>query len=142
LQNAKFKDLTPIMQRYRIAALYIFGSRSGEAAALLAGGKEPDGQGKSDIDVGVLPLRGVRLTPKEKVRLTLALEDLFQARRIDLVALPETDPFLAANIIRGERLYCANDDEIDEYELYVLRRAGDLIPLEEERIRLILGQSQ
>jgi uncharacterized protein len=87
----------------------------------------------SDIDVGVLPRQGVKMGPREKVRLTMELEDLLRVKNVDLVVLPEADPFLAANIIRGERMYCE-----DEYVLYVLRRAGDLIPLEEERIRLIM----
>jgi hypothetical protein len=60
--------------------------------------------------------------------------------RVDLVSLPDADPFLAANIIRGERLF-ANDSYLaDEYDLYILRRAGDLIPLERERQSLILGE--
>jgi hypothetical protein len=52
--------------------------------------------------------------------------------------LDEADPFLAANIIRGERLFAANSDSADEYDLYVLRRAGDFVPLERERIAMIL----
>lgn len=60
---------------------------------------------------------------------------------MDLIVLPEADPFLAANIIRGERLYCSDAYLADEYELYILRRAGDLIPLERERIALIMGDT-
>jgi uncharacterized protein len=57
---------------------------------------------------------------------------------VDLVVIPEVDPFLAANIVRGERLYCKDIYEADEYDLYILRRAGDLIPFERERISLIM----
>jgi len=57
-----------------------------------------------------------------------------------LVNLPEADPFLAANIIRGERLFSKDTYLADEYDLYILRRAGDLIPLERERIALIMGE--
>jgi len=60
--------------------------------------------------------------------------------RIDLVVLPEADPFLAANIIRGERLFPHDANAADEYELYILRRAGDLAPLERERQSLIQGK--
>lgn len=75
--------------------------------------------------------------------MTQALEDLFGLPRIDLVVLPEADPFLAANIIRGERLFADDAYLADEYDLYVLRRAGDLAPLERERQALILqGKSQ
>jgi hypothetical protein len=91
--------------------------------------------------VGVLPLEGVKMEPREKVRLTMDLEDLLRVRKVDLVVLPEADPFLAANVIRGERIYCEDEYAADEYGLYILRRAGDLIPLEEERIRLIMGEN-
>ncbi len=36
--------------------------------------------------------------------IAIELEEIFQAGRVDLAALPEADPFLAANVIRGERL--------------------------------------
>ena len=61
---------------------------------------------------------------------------------MDLVVLSEADPFLAAEIIRGERIFDRDSLEADEYELYVLRRAGDLAPLERERMALILGESR
>jgi len=32
----------------------------------------------------------------------MALEELFQTDRVDLVILPEADPYLALDIIRGE----------------------------------------
>jgi hypothetical protein len=57
-----------------------------------------------------------------------------------VVCLQEADPFLAANVVRGERLYARDEYEADEYDLYVLRRAGDLAPLERERIALILRE--
>jgi len=69
----------------------------------------------------------------------MSLEDLFSVTKIDVVFIPEVDAFLAANIIRGERVYCKDEYEGDEYELYVLRRAGDLAPFERERIALIMG---
>lgn len=61
---------------------------------------------------------------------------------VDLVVLPEADPFLAAEIIRGERVFSRDEYEADEYDLYVLRRAGDLIPLERERMALIMQGQQ
>jgi len=67
-----------------------------------------------------------------------ALEDFFNCSRIDLVVLEDADRFVAAEVIKGERLYAQDDYEADEYDLFVLRRAGDLIPLERERLDLIL----
>jgi len=92
------------------------------------------------VDIGVLPRQGATLSPRQKVELTMEFEDLFHADRVDMIVLPEADPFLAVSIIQGERIYCADTLVADEYELYVLRRAGDLIPLERERMRLILGE--
>jgi hypothetical protein len=59
---------------------------------------------------------------------------------VDLVVLGEADPFVAAEVIRGERLYAHDEYTADEYDLYVLRRAGDLAPLERERIALVLQE--
>ena len=72
----------------------------------------------------------------------MELEDLFSVKRVDLVIIPEADPFLAANIIRGERIFCQDDYRADEYDLYILRRAGDLAPLERERQSIIMKKSQ
>jgi hypothetical protein len=76
----------------------------------------------------------------EKVRLAVALEGLLRCQRVDLVVLDEADPFVAAEVIRGERLYAHDEYAADEYDLYVLRRAGDLAPLEWERMALVLGE--
>ena len=40
-----------------------------------------------------------------KVSLALEVEELFNVPRVDLSILQEVDAFLAANIIRGERIY-------------------------------------
>jgi predicted nucleotidyltransferase len=91
----------------------------------------------SDVDIGVKPKRGKSFSVREKSEIAVALEDILLVHRIDLVVLPEADPFLAANIIRGERLFSHDANAADEYELYILRRAGDLAPLERERQSLI-----
>ena len=96
----------------------------------------------SDVDIGVKVVSGEKFSVTEKVNLALTLEELFGCKRVDLVSLSEADPFLAAEIIRGERLFSHNEHEADEYELYVLRRAGDLAPLERERMALVLGESK
>lgn len=59
--------------------------------------------------------------------------------RVDLVVIPEADPFLAAEVIRGELLYCSDPDDQAENELYILRRAGDLAHYKRERIQSILS---
>ena len=143
--NGAREGLQKLCSRHRIDQLYVFGSRAREIVRLLSGSPAPQDHPGSDVDVGVLPLEGVRLAVREKSALAVELEELLGVPRVDLVLLPEADPFLAASpapqahfpIIRGELLFCADRHRADEYELYVLRRAGDLAPLERERLSLL-----
>ena len=132
--------LEALCHQHQVAALYAFGSRSAEARERLAGSTSSSLSGPADVDIGARPRHGVRWDVESKVRLAQALEDLFCCRRVDLVVLPEADPFLAVEIIRGERVFVDDEHEADEYDLYVLRRAGDLVPLERERVALVLGR--
>lgn len=93
----------------------------------------------SDLDLGVLPDSRTRPSVRRIVNLTIDLEDLFGVHRVDLVVLPQAPPFLASSIVQGERLFAADEDQADEYDLFILRRAGDLLPLHRERVNLILG---
>jgi uncharacterized protein len=131
------EGLEALCSRFGIATLYAFGSRSREALEWKHG-RVVELSGESDVDVGVRPESGRAWTIDDKVHMAIALEDLMGCRRVDLVVLPEADPFVAAEIIRGERLYAQDEYAADEYDLYVLRRAGDLIPLERERLNLLL----
>ena len=83
-------------------------------------------------------LTHIPLSIDEKVNLTFELEELFRVPRVDLVILQEADAFLAVNIIRVERLYAEDSYLAYEYELFVLRRDGDLAELERARIAKIL----
>jgi len=132
--------LAELCDEFRVGILYAFGSRAGAVREWLAGECSKLPGGPADVDVGVKVSREMRLSVRDKVRLALAMEDLLDVTRIDLVCLDDADPFLAANVIRGERLYARDTYEADEYDLYVLRRAGDLAPLERERMALILGE--
>jgi predicted nucleotidyltransferase len=98
---------------------------------------EPD-HPDSDLDIGVLPERDRYLTVEAKVLLAFALEELFGVSRVDLVVLPQAPPFLALEIIRGELLFTRDAREEAEYQLYVLRRAGDLVPWERQHRRMLL----
>ncbi len=134
--------LSQIAEKFGLDIIYAFGSHAQEVAEWLKRERSALSISPlSDVDIGVKPSSGRQLSVKEKVRLGMALEDLFSANRVDLVVITEVDPFLAANVIRGERIYCKDEYEADEYDLYILRRAGDLAPLERERISLIMGEN-
>ncbi len=130
--------LLELARRHGLVAIYAFGSRAAEVAARVRGESTPAEHPASDVDVGVQSVRGQRLSAQEKASLALALEDLLEVRQVDLVPVDEAPPFLALDVIRGELIACTDPDEQAEYELYVLRRAGDLAPFERARRDLIL----
>ena len=134
--------LAQLCEEFCVDILYAFGSRASEVQKWLAGEQLHLPAGPTDVDVGVKAAREDRLSVRDKVRLTLALEDLLEVERVDLVCFADADPFLAANIVRGERLYARDAYTADEYDLYILRRAGDLAPLERERMALILREER
>jgi len=134
------QQLHHLADQYRLAVIYVFGSRADEIAGRLEGRTVPVSAPLSDVDLGIQPEKETRLSAEDRVELTLALEDLFGVGRVDLVVLPEADAFLALDIIRGEILYCRDFDQQAEDELYVLRRAGDLSYFQRERIRMVLNE--
>jgi predicted nucleotidyltransferase len=130
--------LRALTGQYALVAVYASGSRADEIAARVIGEVVSTWPSDPDVDIGVLPERDVRLDAQDRVSLMLALEDLFAVSRVDLVILPEAPPYLAADVVRGRLLYAADTDIEAEYQIYVLRRAGDLAPFERERLRAIL----
>ncbi len=132
--------LKDIALRYGLEEVYAFGSRAKEVAARMTGKKPSAAYPRSDVDIGVRNKLGLTLGPSERARLALEIEDLLKVSRVDLVILQETDPFLAVDIIRGELLYAEDPDQQARHELYLLGRAGDLIPFKKERIRMIMEE--
>jgi predicted nucleotidyltransferase len=131
--------LRAICEAFGLDALYCFGSRAMEVAAVVAEEGRLDPTNRSDVDLGVLLVPGRRLDARDRARLTMALEDMLEAPRVDLVVVSEASPFLALEVIRGETLYARDRDRVAEFELYVLRRAGDLARFERERWDLLLA---
>lgn len=132
--------LNDLAERYHFSDLYVFGSRAEEIAGRLTEATPPPFHPESDVDIGVQPKRGHKLSAEDKVELALALEDLFEAGRVDLILLPEAGVFLALEAIKGDLIYCDDPDRQAEDELYVLRRAGDLAKFQRERIDQILTE--
>ena len=140
--NKQRAALDQICRKFEVSLLYSFGSRAAEVREWVEGQRDGLPVGPSDTDIGVHPLAGKKWSVREKVEFAGVLEELLAASRVDLVCLSEADPFVAAEIIRGERLFAADRHAADEYELYILRRAGDLAPLERERMALVLGEPE
>lgn len=133
------RGLAELAARYRLDAVYVFGSRTGEVAARVAGRAARVDHPGSDVDIGVLPSRGALTDPWERGGLVADLEALFDVPRVDVVILPDAPPFLALEVIRGERIHVADPDAEAHFELYALRRAGDLERFERARRAALLG---
>jgi predicted nucleotidyltransferase len=106
-----------------VVALYIFGSRANGTAAAA-----------SDLDLAVLADRPLELAA------LVDLQQRFQdvaAFRVDVVDLRSAEAYLALDVVRGDRVYCRHEETADEFELFVMRRAGDLEPFVRERRRLL-----
>ena len=136
--SARIQEMEKLCKDYNVIALYVFGSRAPEMLRTLDDDAYLLKPSESDLDIAILTQS--LLSIENKISLTLELENLFNTPLVDLSVLQETDAFLAANIIRGERLYAADSYLADEYELFVLRRAGDLAELERERMAMILQE--
>ncbi len=134
------KQIEQLCREYGVNIIYVFGSRAEEVQALVAGSIAALAPGESDVDIALLTAAPLSL--EQKVHFAQALEDLLNVERVDLVTLADADPFLAANAIRGNRLFAPDPYLADEYDLYVLRRAGDLAFLERERMALILREEE
>lgn len=94
----------------------------------------------SDADLAVQTNLYYPMNARERVEFALAVEDLLEVPRVDLVILDECDAFLALDVIRGELLYAEDPDAQAREELFILRRAADLAPFERERINTLLAR--
>lgn len=130
-----------LADHFGLDAIYLFGSRASELTAFVYEQKDLNPSAASDVDVAVLPQLGHCLNVRDKVRLAAALEDLWNVGRVDLVVLPEASPFLAVDVIAGECIYTRNSDALAEYELFILRRAGDLAPFERMRRQQLMEKT-
>ena len=136
------EQLLEICDRNGLDLVYSFGSRGRELKDYLNGFAALDKNNLSDVDIGVrLSTTRATMSVREKVQVAAEMEELLGVERVDLVILQEADPFLSANIVRGERIFSRDPYMADEYELYILRRAGDLAPLEHERLSMVFTKA-
>jgi uncharacterized protein len=136
--SRRYQTIERLCKKFHVEALYVFGSRGREMFQVIQNDNISLSDSQSDLDIGVLTSSPFSID--DKVNLTFELEDLFVGAKVDLFVLQEVDAFLAANIIRGERVHAEDEYLADEYDLFVLRRAGDLAELERQRLAMILQE--
>jgi len=131
-------EIAGLARKYRLQIIYAFGSRAKEVFGRVAGQTRRSSRSKSDLDIGIKPQRP--LTVKEKVEIALFFEDRFDVPKVDVVVIPEAPALLAYEIVTGELLYAKNENFEAEYQLYIMRRAGDLWPYDRLKKEMILGK--
>jgi predicted nucleotidyltransferase len=131
-------EIAGLARKYRLQIIYAFGSRAKEIYGRVTGQTRRSSRSKSDLDIGVKSQRP--LTVKEKVEIALFFEDRFDVPKVDVVVIPEVPSLLAYEIVTGELLYAKNENFEAEYQLYIMRRAGDLLPYERLKKEMILGK--
>lgn len=122
-------QLESICREHALLAVYLFGSRADHGLAYLDGGAgEP---GAWDLDIGVV-FRQPDFDPRELTLLQVAFEDLFAPFRVDVVPLQRVDALFQFDAIDGHRIAATEIDAADRYELVVMRRAAELLPIERQ----------
>jgi predicted nucleotidyltransferase len=128
--------LSMACRRQNVLALYLFGSRADDGLARLSG-RPVDGRG-SDADVGVV-FPTTRIDVGTLSSLQVALEDVLEPLRVDLVPLQRVDALFQFTAISGHRIFEADPRAADEYELLVMRRAAELTPIQRWIERELFG---
>jgi predicted nucleotidyltransferase len=110
-----------------VLALYLFGSRAADGMRALQG-EAMDGSG-SDLDVGVV-FSGRDADIAKLPALQVALEDAYAPLTIDLVPLQRVDALFQFSAVDGVRVFAADVDRADLFELVVMRKAAELLPVQ------------
>jgi predicted nucleotidyltransferase len=131
-------EIAGLARKYRLQIIYAFGSRAKEIHGRVTGQTRRSSRSKSDLDIGIKSQKP--LTVKEKVEIALFFEDRFDVPKVDVVVIPEAPSLLAYEIVTGELIYAKNENFEAEYQLYIMRRAGDLLPYERLKKEMILGK--
>ena len=137
MKNEMEEKITKIASKYRLQIIYAFGSRAKEVLDRLEGRISQLSSTPSDLDIGIKPEKP--LTVEEKVEIAIFFEDLFDLQRVDVVVLPEAPILLALQIVTGEILYRQDQTYEAEYQLYIMRRAAELLPFERLKQKMIMG---
>lgn len=132
------EELYRLCREFGVLALYLFGSRQDDGLRLLEGQEVP-GKG-SDLDIGVV-FADNDFDLRKLTLLQLALEDLFAPLRVDLVPLQRVDSLFQARAIDGHRISAPDSTAADFYELLVMRKAAELLPIQRQIERETFGFS-
>ena len=134
-----YDELGRLCAAHDVLALYLFGSRADDGLTVLEGGHVS--AAGSDLDIGVA-FRTPDFDHHRLASLQVALEDRFAPLRIDLVPLQRVDALLQYAAIDGHRVATSDSTAADLYELGVMRRGAELLPIERQLQAEIFKQTK
>lgn len=132
-------DASPLdaaCRAHDVLVLYLFGSRADDGMKRLEG--LPVAPQGSDLDVGVA-FAAPDVDHRRLAALQVALEDVFEPLRVDMVPLQRVDALFQFAAISGHRVFEADSTRVAEYELLVMRRAAELAPIQRRLERELFG---
>ncbi|HVR97499.1 MAG TPA: nucleotidyltransferase domain-containing protein [Thermoanaerobaculia bacterium] len=132
------KKLESICKEFGLLAIYLFGSRADDGLQLLRG--EAVTREGSDLDVGVV-FRDSAFDSRLLAALQIEIENLFALLRVDLVPLQRVDALFQFNAIDGHRIAVGDTEQADRYELVIMSRAAELLPIQRQIERERFGVS-
>ncbi len=83
----------------------------------------------SDLDIGVV-FDGRDADLAALPLLQVALEDAFAPLTVDLVPLQRVDGLFQLAAVDGSRVFAGDGDRADRFELVVMRKAAELLPVQ------------
>ena len=121
----KKETLTGLLKQHYVKIAYIFGSQKESGIAFL-NDRNPAIDERADLDIGIvfkkLPIDTFGVYGEIYADLSI----LFEPFNVDLVFLQETDTLFQYEAIKGELIYCADENFLDDYEELVMKIASDL----------------
>jgi predicted nucleotidyltransferase len=122
----KIYQLHAVARTYGLSLIYLFGSQAERGLNYLEGADVFPAE-NSDLDIAVA-FRKPPVFPMETYgRLYREADEIFHPFDIDLIFMHEVDIFLQYEIIRGVRIYEADESFADLFEERIMKLAGDLI---------------
>ena len=121
----KNDEIRSVAERYRLSAVYLFGSQSEKGHEFLKReDTKPDAF--SDLDVAI----AFETHPVDVIDaygiLFKEISEIFDPFTIDLIFMHEVNPLLQYEIIKGVRIFAKDEFSADEFEERIMKKAEDL----------------
>ena len=123
--------LNQLCEKHRVLLVYLFGSQKHAGLKYLHEHNIHNEQNvhiekTSDLDIGILLENPPASMYKFHGDLYLNLSAIFEPFNIDMIFFHEVSYLLKFDIIKGHRIYAADEELADEYEEKVMKFASDL----------------